>query len=82
MRFDGETFSVINAGSNVLYINKTKDGKILFDQTKGLFVVDDDFTTVTEIPTEKSVTGNRLKFLLDGDALYYTMKSRPFRTYP
>ena len=53
MRFDGETFPVINAGSNVLYINKTKDGKILFDQTKGLFVVDDDFTTVTEIPTEK-----------------------------
>ena len=82
MRFDGETFSVINAGSNVLYINKTKDGKILFDQTKGLFVVDDDFTTVTEIPTEKSITGNRLKFLVDGDALYYTLNSRLFRTYP
>ena len=82
MRFDGETFSVINVGSNVLYINKTKDGKILFDQTKGLFVVDDDFTTVTEIPTEKSVTGNRLKFLVDGDTLYYTLNSRLFRTYP
>ena len=82
MRFDGETFSVINVGSNVLYINKTKDGKILFDQTKGLFVVDDDFTTVTEIPTEKSITGNRLKFLVDGDALYYTLNSRLFRTYP
>ena len=82
MRFDGETFSVINTGSNVLYINKTKDGKILYDQTKGLFVVDDDFTTVTEIPTEKSVTGNRLKFLVDGDALYYTLNSRLFRTFP
>ena len=82
MRFDGETFSVINAGSNVLYINKTKDGKILFDQTKGLFVVDDDFTTVTEIPTEKNITGNRLKFLVDGDYLYYTLNSRLFRTNP
>ena len=80
MRFDGETFSVINVGSNVLYINKTNDGKILFDQTKGLFVVDDDFTTVTEIPTEKNVTGNRLKFLVDGDNLYYTLNSRLFRT--
>jgi len=82
MRFDGETFSVINVGSNVLYINKTKDGKILFDQTKGLFVVDDDFSTVTEIPTEKSITGNRLKFLVDGDDLYYTLNSRLFRTHP
>ena len=82
MRFDGETFSVINTGSNVLYINKTKDGKILYDQTKGLFVVNDDFSGVTEIPTEKSVTGNRLKFLVDGDALYYTLNSRLFRTYP
>ena len=82
MRFDGETFSIINTGTNVLYINKTKDGKILFDQTKGLFVVDDDFTTVTEIPTEKEITGNRLKFLVDGDNLYYTLNSRLFRTNP
>ncbi len=82
MRFDGETFSVINSGSNVLYINKTKDGKLLFDQTKGLYVVDDDFATITEIPTEKSITGNRLKFLLDGDNLYYTLNSRLFRTNP
>ncbi len=80
MRFDGETFSIINVGSNVLYINKTKDGKILFDQTKGLFVVEDDFSTVTEIPTEKEITGNRLKFLVDGDNLYYTLNSRLFRT--
>ena len=82
MRFDGETFSVINMGSNVLYINRTGDGKILLDQSKGLYVVDDDFTAVTEIPTEKGVTGNRLKFLVDGDALYYTLNSRLFRTYP
>ena len=82
MRFDGETFSIINVGANVLYINKTKDGKILFDQTKGLFVIDDDFTTFTEIPTEKGITGNRLKFLVDGDNLYYTLNSRLFRTNP
>ena len=82
MRFDGESFSIISTDANVLYINKTKDGKILYDQTKGLFVVDDDFSTVTEIPTEKEITGNRLKFLVDGDNLYYTLNSRLFRTNP
>ena len=82
MRFDGSLFSIINVGSNVLYINTTKDGKILFDRTQGLFLVDDDFTTITEIPTEKSVAGNRLKFLVDGDWLYYTLNSRLFRTDP
>lgn len=79
MKFDGEKFSVMNIGSNVLYINKTKDGKILFDRTQGLFVVDDDFTAATEIPTEKGITGNRLKFLVDGDNIYYTLNSRLFR---
>ncbi|MBR3297204.1 MAG: HD domain-containing protein, partial [Firmicutes bacterium] len=80
MRFDGELFSIMNIGSNVLYINKTNDGQILFDKTQGLFVIDDDFTTATEIPTEKEITGNRLKFLVDGDDLYYTLNSRLFRT--
>ena len=80
MRFDGTTFSIMNLGTNVLYINKTNDGKILYDRTQGLFVIDDDFTTVTEIPTVKGITGNRLKFLVDGDNLYYTLNSRLFRT--
>ena len=79
MRFDGKEFSVMNIGSNVLYINKTKDGRILLDRTQGLFVVDDDFTEAVEIPTEKSISGNRLKFLVDGDYLYYTLNSRLFR---
>ncbi|MBP5166168.1 MAG: HD domain-containing protein, partial [Oscillospiraceae bacterium] len=79
MRFDGTEFSVMNIGSNVLYINKTKDGKILFDRTQGLFVIDDDFSAAEEIPTEKEITGNRLKFLVDGDKLYYTLNSRLFR---
>lgn len=79
MRFDGKDFSVMNLGTNVLYINKTKDGQILYDRTQGLFVVDDDFSGVEEIPTEKGVTGNRLKFLVDGDLIYYTLNSRLFR---
>ena len=79
MRFDGKEFSVMNIGSNVLYINKTKDGRILLDRTQGLFIVDDDFTEAVEIPTEKSISGNRLKFLVDGDYLYYTLNSRLFR---
>ena len=80
MRFDGERFSIMNIGSNVLYINKTNDGRLLFDRTQGIYVVDDEFTTATEIPTEKGITGNRLKFLVDGDELYYTLNSRLFRT--
>ena len=80
MRFDGTTFDIMNLGTNVLYINKTNDGKILYDRTQGLFIIDDDFTTVTEIPTVKGITGNRLKFLVDGDTLYYTLNSRLFRT--
>lgn len=79
MKFDGTNFSVMQIGSNVLYINKTKDGKILFDRTQGLFTVDDEFTEVTEVPTRKDITGNRLKFLVDGDLLYYTLNSRLFR---
>ncbi|MBO4667437.1 MAG: hypothetical protein J5666_04855, partial [Bacilli bacterium] len=79
MRFDGSKFSVMHIGSNVLYINKTKDGKILFDKTQGLYVIDDEFTEAVEIPTEKGITGNRLKFLVDGDYLYYNLNSRLFR---
>lgn len=79
MCFDGTNFSVMNIGTNVLYINKSKDGQIMYDRTKGLYTIDDDFTTSTEIPTEKGVTGNRLKFLVDGDDIYYTLNSRLFR---
>ena len=79
MRFDGTDFSIMNLGTNVLYINKTQDGKILLDRSQGLFVIDDDFTAVAEIPTEKDITGNRLKFLVDGDNLYYNLNSRLFR---
>ena len=79
MKFDGENFSVMNIGSNVLFINKTKDGKLMFDKTQGLYEIDDEFTVATEIPTEKEITGNRLKFLVDGDYIYYNLNSRLFR---
>ena len=79
MKFDGELFSVMNVGSNVLFINKTKDGKLLFDRTQGLYVVDDEFTTATEIPTERVTNANRLKFLVDGDYIYYNLNSRLYR---
>ena len=79
MKFDGTNFSVMNVGSNVLYINKTKDGQLLFDRTQGLFVVDDAFEAMIEIPTNKEITGNRLKFLVDGDYIYYNLNSRLFR---
>lgn len=77
MKFDGEMFQMIYAKSSVVYIDKTKDGKVFFDRTSGLFVVDDEFKDVTEIPTY--VTGNRLKFLVDGDYVYFTENSRLYR---
>lgn len=79
MKFDGINFSIMHVGSNVLYINKTKDGKLLFDRTQGLFVIDDEFETITEIPTRKDIIGNRLKFLVEDDYIYYTLNSRLFR---
>ena len=79
MKFDGEKFSIVNVGTNVLYMNKTKDGKLLCDKTKGLFIIEDDFSTITDVPTETEITGNRLKFLVDGDLIYYNLNSRLFR---
>ena len=79
MKFDGTTFSVMATASNVLYINKSKDGKLLFNRSSGIFEVDDDFSKATEIPTVQNISGNRLKFLVDGDYIYYTLNSRLFR---
>ena len=79
MKFDGTSFSILQVPSNVVYINKTKDGKILYNTTKGLFVVDDDFSSSVEMPTEKSVSASRLKTLIDGDYIYYNLNSRLYR---
>lgn len=78
MRFDGTNFDINNIGSNVLYINKANDGSLIFDRTNGLYKISEDFSTVTEIITNKEVTGNRLKFLVDGDNIYYNLNSRLF----
>lgn len=78
-KFDGESFR-INAIGNVLFINKALDGSILFNTTKNLFTISDDFSTTTIVPTMKEVEGNRLKFLVDGDYIYYNLNDRLFRT--
>ncbi len=79
MKFDLTSLDIIHINYSVLFINKTKDGKLLFDRSYGLFEVDDEFKKIEEIPTEKEVTGNRLKFLVDGDYIYYNLNSRLFR---
>ena len=79
MKFDGTNFSVIGVESNVLFINKSKDGKLLYNRTSGLYEVDDDFSTITRLPTTEEASGNILKFLVDGDYIHYTMNSRLFR---
>lgn len=84
MKFDGTDFSVMYTGeTGVLYISKTNDGKMAFNRTKGIFVVDDNFEKVEEVHTlkyfDESTEGNILKFLVDGDYIYYTLNSRLFR---
>ena len=43
MLFDGTVLSVMNIGSNVLYISKALNAQILIDRTQVLFVIDDAF---------------------------------------
>ena len=75
MRFDGTSFDVNYVGSNVLFINEDKDGDLVFDRTNGLYRVSDDFSTVTEI-VNNNEDGSILKYLVDGDNIYYTLNSR------
>ena len=70
MKFDGENFSIMNFGGNVLYLNKTNDGKLIIDRTKGIHIINDDFEGYTTLPTDEN--GNSLKFLIDGNYIYYT----------
>lgn len=79
IKFDGTSFSIMYSNTNVLYFQKSKTGKLLFAITQGIFEIDDDFTSAKEIPTYKGATGNRLKFLVDGDYIFYTFNSRLFR---
>ena len=94
MKFDGTNFDITNIGSNVLYINKASDGSLIFDKTKGLYSISEDFSTLKGIvvvkkpdeeiyPEEEDAIkiyddGNILKFLVDGDNIYYTLNSRLF----
>lgn len=80
LRFDGSQFK-LKTGYKVLYINKDSDGALLFNTSKGIFRISDDFVNVEEIPTNNGVAGNRLKFLDDGEYLYFNLNSRLFRTY-
>lgn len=77
MKFDGENFSIINFGGNILYLNETNDGKLIIDRTKGIHIINDDFNGYTTLPTDKN--GSSLKFLIDGKYIYYTSNSRLFR---
>ena len=84
MKFDGTNFSVMDTGSSgVLFISKSKDGKLMFNRTAGIFEIDDAFTKYEPVPTlrniDESTEGNILKFLVDGDYIYYTLNSRLFR---
>ncbi len=79
MKFDGENFWVCPTTSNVLFINKDKNGKLLFDTTGGIYTINDDFTETTEIGTIQEDRGKGLKFLVDGDYVYYTLNSRLFK---
>lgn len=78
IKLQDEKYTVYNSGKNVVFINKSADGKILVDQTDELYTLSDDLSTKITIPTETNVVGNRLKFLVDGNKIYYTLNSRLF----
>ena len=79
-KFDGNKFSAMGTGpTSVLYLSKSKEGKLLFNRSAGIFEIDDDFTSYTQIPTIEGVEGNVLKFLVDGDKIYYNLNSRLFK---
>lgn len=78
MKFDLEKLYIYNANGNVLYINKSTNNEVVYDQSKGLFKINNDFTEVEAIPKISDVNGNTLKFLYDGDILYYNLNSRLF----
>ena len=81
MKFDGETFTASHDIKNkaILFIGQSNEGKLLYCSTQGIYEIDDNFETVKELPTAYDVDGNILKFLVDGDYIYYTKNSRLFR---
>ena len=83
VRYDGESFK-IKTGYKVLYINESSTGHVMFNSSgavKGVFEINDEFDTTTEIPTANGVSGTILKFLADGDKVYYNFNSRLFCSY-
>lgn len=80
-RFDGTEFVLNTVGSNTnaLYINASRTGSIIIDTTGALYEMSSDFSTFSEITTS-STDGGRLKFMIDGDYIYYNLNSRLFRT--
>ena len=80
VKFDGEKFSVLYTGpTSVLYLSKFPNGQLAYNRTAGIFLVSDDFETITQVPTIQGVEGNVLKFLVDGNSVYYNLNSRLFK---
>ena len=80
MKFDGEKFSIMFTGpTSVLYLGESKDKKLLYCRSVGIFEVSEDFSTVTQLPLIEGVEGNVLKFLVDDNKIYYNLNSRLFR---
>ena len=79
-KFDGSKFSAMGTGpTSVLYLSKSNEGKLLFNRSAGIFEIDDGFSSYTQIPTIEGVEGNVLKFLVDGNKIYYNLNSRLFK---
>ena len=80
VKFDGEKFSVMYTGpTSVLYIVKSNEGKLLFNRSAGIFSIDDSFSKIEQIPTIEGAEGNVLKFLIDGNKIFYNLNSRLFK---
>ncbi|MBQ6782933.1 MAG: HD domain-containing protein [Acholeplasmatales bacterium] len=77
-KFDGSKISIYHTSKSTMYISTNSNGDVIFNHTGGIFKVANDFKSIEEIETNKDVEGNRLKFLYDGNKLYYNLNSRLF----
>lgn len=79
MKFDGTSFTINELTNSVLYIDKSPDNKITFVYNRnGIYYASNDLKTLTYAlggTGEENIAG-LLKFMFDGNRIYYNINSR------
>ena len=79
-KFDGNHISVYCTSKSTMFISKDSNGNVVFNNTGYIIRLNNAFTEAEDIETNTDVEGNRLKFLYDGNRIYYNLNSRLFYT--